>query len=108
VAPLQPRTAVEQAHQPLLAKQLAPRAPHTPLQPPLQPRTVVEEARVPHPVVAAWARVEVHAVGAVKHVDAVHGVLGRVAAWTCGCVVVWSYGCVVVCFCGALCGGRQG
>ena len=33
--------------------------------------TVVEAARVPHPVVAAAAAVEVSRVGAVKHVDAV-------------------------------------
>ena len=41
-------------------------------------RTVVEAAGVPHPVVAAAAAVEVHGVSAVKHVDAVVGVLGRV------------------------------
>lgn len=34
-------------------------------------RTVVEAPRIPHPVVAAAAAVEVHRIGAVKHVDAV-------------------------------------
>ena len=41
-------------------------------------RTVVEAARVPHPVVPAAAAVEVSRVAAVKHVDAIHGVLGGV------------------------------
>mmetsp|Transcript_34329 Transcript_34329/g.87789 ORF Transcript_34329/g.87789 Transcript_34329/m.87789 type:complete len:515 (+) Transcript_34329:637-2181(+) len=43
------------------------------------PVTIVEAARVPHPVVALRAGVEVHAVGAIKHVDAVHDVLGGMA-----------------------------
>ncbi len=41
--------------------------------------TVVEAARVPHPVVAPGAPVEIHAVCAIKHVDAVVGVLAGVA-----------------------------
>lgn len=41
--------------------------------------TIVEAARVPHPVVAAAAAMEVHGLSAIKHVDAVVGVLGRVA-----------------------------
>ena len=41
--------------------------------------TVVEAARVPHPVVPPRPSMEVHAVGAVKHVDAIVGVLAGVA-----------------------------
>lgn len=37
--------------------------------------TIVEAAGVPHPVVASGSPMEVHAVGAIKHVDAVIGVL---------------------------------
>mmetsp|Transcript_38602 Transcript_38602/g.114640 ORF Transcript_38602/g.114640 Transcript_38602/m.114640 type:complete len:500 (+) Transcript_38602:1140-2639(+) len=41
------------------------------------PVAIVEQPRVPHPVVAALAAVEVHRVGAIKHVDAVDRVLRR-------------------------------
>lgn len=37
--------------------------------------TVVEEPAVPHPVVAPRSTVEVHAISAIKHVDAVVRVL---------------------------------
>ncbi len=40
--------------------------------------TVVEAAGVPHPVVAAAASMEIHGIRAIKHVDAVIGVLGGV------------------------------
>jgi hypothetical protein len=43
-----------------------------------QTHTVVEQTGIPHPVVSSCPGVEVHAVRAVKHVDAVHGVLGGV------------------------------
>ena len=43
--------------------------------------TVVEAARVPHPVVAPRAPMEVHAVGAVEHVDAVIGVFAGMAVY---------------------------
>ena len=42
-------------------------------------RTVVEASGVPHPVVASGAAMEVHAVSAIKHVDAIIGVLAGVA-----------------------------
>lgn len=41
--------------------------------------TIVEAAGVPHPVVASGAAMKVHTVGAIKHVDAVIGVLAGVA-----------------------------
>ena len=40
--------------------------------PPNPAPTIAEQPGVPHPVVAALPAVEVHRVGAVKHVDAVH------------------------------------
>ena len=42
-------------------------------------RTIVEAAGVPHPVVASGASMEVHAVSAIKHVDAIVGVLAGMA-----------------------------
>lgn len=44
-------------------------------------RTIVEAARVPHPVVAPGAAMEVHAVGTVKHVDAVVRVLAGMTVY---------------------------
>mmetsp|Transcript_10693 Transcript_10693/g.29307 ORF Transcript_10693/g.29307 Transcript_10693/m.29307 type:complete len:435 (+) Transcript_10693:1707-3011(+) len=43
------------------------------------PVAVVEQTGVPHPVVPACTSMEVHAVCAVEHVDAIHGILGGMA-----------------------------
>ena len=41
----------------------------------MPPPTIVEEPAVPHPMVSACPTVEIHAVCAIKHVDAIVGVL---------------------------------